>query len=75
MIHVYNIYSDSELCVVVLFTTDLDSWLPDGSSTLFFRNWSISAADFKGKIHCGSRGFNGGTKCNSPGILGSIISL
>ena len=33
----YKIYSDSEICVVVLFRTDLDSWLPDGSSTLFFR--------------------------------------
>ena len=30
----YNIYSDSEIWVVVLFRTDLDSWLPDGSSTL-----------------------------------------
>ena len=38
MIHVYNIYSDSEICVVVLFRTYLDSCLPGGSSTLFFRS-------------------------------------
>ena len=68
MIHVYNIYSDSEICVVVLFRTDTDSWLPGGSSTLFFRSWTISLADFKGKIQSGSRGFNCGTNFNSPGI-------
>ena len=50
MIHVYNIYSDSEICVVVLFRTDLDSWLRDGSSTLFFRSLTISLADFKEKF-------------------------
>ena len=33
-----NLYSDFEICVVVLFRADLDSWLPDGSSTLFFRS-------------------------------------
>ena len=49
-IHVYNIYSDSEICVIVLFRTDLDSWLPGGSSTFFFRSETISLADFKGKI-------------------------
>ena len=38
MIHVYNIYPDSEICVVVLYRTELDYWLPDGSSTLFFRS-------------------------------------
>ena len=46
----YNIYSDSKICVVVLFRTDLDSWLPDGLSTLFFRSLTISQADFKGKV-------------------------
>ena len=61
MIHVYNVYSESEI-------GDLDSWLPDGSSTLFFRNEIISLADFKGKIQSGSRGFNCGTNCNSPGV-------
>ena len=50
MLHAYNIYSDSEICVVVLFRTDLDSWLPDGSSILFFRSQTISLADFKGKF-------------------------
>ena len=45
----YNIYSDAEICVVVLFQTDLDSWLSDGSSTLFLRSWTIWLADFKGK--------------------------
>ena len=35
---IYNIYSDSEICVVVLFRTDLYFWLPDGSSTFFFRS-------------------------------------
>ena len=64
----YNIYSDSEICLVVLFRTDLDSWLPDGSSTLLFRSYTILLADFKGKIQSGSRGFNCGTNCNSPGI-------
>ena len=39
----YNIYPDSEICAVVLFRTDLDSWL-------FFRSLTISLADFKGKI-------------------------
>ena len=68
MIHVYNIYSDSEICVVYLFRTDLDSWLPDGSSTLFFRSQTIYLADSKGKIQSCSRGFNCGTKCNFPGI-------
>ena len=52
--YMYNIYSGSEICVVVLFRTDLDSWLPDGSSTLFFRILTISLADFKGKIQSGS---------------------
>ena len=74
MIHVYNINSDSEICLVVLFRTDLDSWLPDGSSTLFFRSLTISLADFKVKFQSGSRGFNCGTNCNSPGIRGSIVS-
>ena len=64
----YNIYSDSEICMVVLFRTDLDSWLPDSLSTLFFRSLTISLADFKGKIQSGSHGFNCGTNCNSPGI-------
>ena len=64
----YNIYSDSEIWVVVLFRTDLDSWLPDGSSTHFFRSLTISLADFKGKIQGGSRGFNCITNCNSSGI-------
>ena len=50
----YNIYPDSEICVVVLFRTDLDSWLPDGLSTLFFRSKTISLANFKGKIHMDS---------------------
>ena len=36
--YMYNIYSDSEICVVVLFGTDIYFWLPDGSSTLFFRS-------------------------------------
>ena len=36
--YMYNIYSDSEICVVVLYRTDLDYWLPAGSSTLFFRS-------------------------------------
>ena len=64
----YNIYSKSEMCVVVLFRTDLDSWLPDDSSTLFFRSLTISLVDFKGKIQSGSHGFNCGTNCYSPGI-------
>ena len=64
----YNIYSDSEKCVVVLFRTDLDSWLPGGSSTRFFRSKTISLADFKRKIQSGSGGFNCGTNCNFPGI-------
>ena len=46
----YDIYSDCEICVVVLFRTDLDSWLPDGLSTLFFRSLTFSLADFKGKF-------------------------
>ena len=41
----YNIYSDSEIYVVVLFRTDLDSWLPDSLSTLFFRCLTISLAN------------------------------
>ena len=64
----YNIYSASEICVVVLFRTDLDSWFPDSLSTLFFRSLTISLADFKGNIQSGSRGFDCGTNCNSPGI-------
>ena len=52
MIHVYNIYSDSEICVVVLLRYDLDTCLPGGSSTLFFRSlrrflWLISREKFK----------------------------
>ena len=47
----YNIYSDSEICVVVLFRTDLNPWLPDGSSTLFLEvrlfHWLISREKFK----------------------------
>ena len=48
----YSIYSDSEICVVVLSRNDLDSWLPDGSSTLFVRSfrlflWLISREKFK----------------------------
>ena len=50
MKHVYNLYSDSEICLVVLFRTDLDSLLPDVSSTLFFRSLTISLADLKGKF-------------------------
>ena len=64
MKHVYNIYSDSEICVLFLFRTDLDSWLPDGSSILFFRSKTIPLADFKGKFQSSSHG----TNCNSPGI-------
>ena len=52
MIHVYNIYSDSEICVVVLFRNYIDSWLPDGSSTLSLEVrlflWLISRGKFKG---------------------------
>ena len=65
MIHVYNIYSDSEICVVVLFRTYLDSWLPDVHQQMFFRRWTISLADFRGKIQSGSRVFNCETNCNS----------
>ena len=47
----YNIYSDSEIRVVVSFRTDLDSWLPDGSSTLFLEVrlflWPISRENFE----------------------------
>ena len=46
----YNIYPDSEICVVVLFRTNLDSWLSGGLSTLFLRSLTISLADFKGKV-------------------------
>ena len=47
----HKIYSYSEICVVVLFRTDLDFWLPDSSSTFFFRILTISLVDFGGKIH------------------------
>ena len=44
----YSIYSDSEICVVVLSRNDLDSWLPGHFSLevrLFL--WLISREKFK----------------------------
>ena len=43
----YNIFSDSEIRMVALFRTDLDSWLPDGSSTVRLFLWLISREKFK----------------------------
>ena len=43
----YNIFSDSEICMVVLFRTDLDSWLPDDLSTVRLFLWLISREKFK----------------------------